>query len=211
MENKNVFEETVATLIEDAKKLQAKFSKCQENNNFTEALSCMRLLKDTLSLIKEYDWELKYSELETTTGKQLKIWEQNHCGEIRNLKEYHTYDAMYKKNVWIEKFESCINERKSYICSYGDECRNSGKSYALASLCDKYNGVVVSEKINGSYGIKNNCKQFGFNIPIYSYRDVLSLRQSKNKILFIDECSGLSNEQIDKLKESHVVIGFQLT
>lgn len=88
MENKNVFEETVETLIKDAKKLQAKFSKCQENNNFTEALSCMRLLKDTLSLIKEYDWELKYVEHETTTGKQLKIWEQNHCGEIRNHKKW---------------------------------------------------------------------------------------------------------------------------
>ena len=75
----------------------------------------------------------------------------------------------------------------------------------------KYNGIVVSERTNGSFGIKNNCKQFGFNVPIYSYRDVLSLRQTKNKILFLDECSGLSDEQIDKLKESHVVIGFQLT
>lgn len=211
MENKNVFEETVATLIEDAKKLQAKFSKCQENNNFTEALSCMRLLKDTLSLIKEYDWELKYAEHETTTGKQLKIWEQNHCGEIRNLKEYYTCDSIDKKNVWIEKFESCIANRQSYICTYGDECRGTGKSYALASLCHKYNGIVVSETTNGSFGIKNNCKQFGFNVPICNYRYVLSMRQVKNKILFLDECSGLSNEQIDKLKESHVVIGFQLT
>lgn len=208
MENKNVFEETVATLIEDAKKLQVKFSKCQENNNFTEALSCMRLLKDTLSLIKEYDWELKYLELETTTGKQIKIWEQNHCGEIKNLKEYCIYDSRDKKNVWIKKFESCINDRQSYICTYGDECRGTGKSYALASLCNKYNGIVVSEKTNGLYGIKNNCKQFGFNVLIYSYRDVLSLRQAKNRILFLDEFSGLSYEQIDKLKESHVVIGF---
>ncbi|WP_395546726.1 MULTISPECIES: hypothetical protein [unclassified Lacrimispora] len=208
MENKNVFEETVETLIKDANKLQTKFSKCQENNNFTEALSCMRLLKDTLSLIKEYDWELKYAEHETTTGKQLKIWEQNHCGEIRNLKEYYTCDSIDKKNVWIEKFESCIANRKSYICTYGDECRGTGKSYALASLCNKYNGIVVSEKTNGLYGIKNNCKQFGFNVLIYSYRDVLSLRQAKNRILFLDEFSGLSYEQIDKLKESHVVIGF---
>lgn len=89
MENKNVFEDTVVTLIEDAKKLQVKFSKCQENNNFTEAISCMRLLKDTLSLIKEYDWKLKYLELETTTGKQINIWEQNHCGEIRNHKKWN--------------------------------------------------------------------------------------------------------------------------
>lgn len=92
MENKNVFEETVATLIEDAKKLQAKFSKCQENNNFTEALSCMRLLKDTLSLIKEYDWELKYSEYETDGHKEVSIWEQNHCNEVRNHKKWIVHE-----------------------------------------------------------------------------------------------------------------------
>lgn len=98
MENKNVFEETVKTLIEDAKKLQAKLSKCQENNNFTEALSCMRLLKDTLALIKEYDWELKYSEYTTDGHKRVSVWEQNHCGEIRNVKKYNvgaTYPAVY--------------------------------------------------------------------------------------------------------------------
>lgn len=88
MENKNVFEETVVTLIEDAKKLQAKLSKCQETNNFTEALSCMRLLKDTLSLIKDYDWVLKYSEYETDEHKEISVWEQNHCGEIKNHKKW---------------------------------------------------------------------------------------------------------------------------
>jgi len=209
MENKNVFEETVVTLIEDAKKLQAKFSKCQENNNFTEAISCMRLLKDTLSLIKEYDWELKYLELETTTGKQIKIWEQNHCGEIRNLKEYSIPDSEYRENVWIEKFDSYIAKHQSYICTYGGECRGSGKSYAITLMCNKYNGVVVCENTNGVYGIKNNCKQFGFNIPFYKYRDVLSLRQLRDKIIFIDENSGLNGEQLDKLKENHIVIGFK--
>lgn len=91
MENKNVFDETVAMLIEDARKLQKKLSNFQENNNFSEALNCMRLLKDTLSLIKEYDWELKYSEYSTDGHKEVSIWEQNHCGEIRNVKRYNMY------------------------------------------------------------------------------------------------------------------------
>lgn len=208
MENKNVFEETVATLIEDAKKLQAKFSKCQESNNFTEALSCMRLLKDTLSLIKEYDWELKYSELETTTGKQLKIWEQNHCGEIRNLKEYYTYDLMDKKNVWIEKFESCIDERKSYICTYGYECRETGKSYALAKLCNKYKGIVVYKNRGGVFGIETADDKMGIVNTFVPYDRGINLKQFENKIVFVDEGSGLNNEDIDVLKKKHVVIGF---
>lgn len=208
MENKNVFEETVKTLIEDAKKLQAKLSKCQENNNFTEALSCMRLLKDTLSLIKEYDWELKYSELETTTGKQLNIWEQNHCGEIRNVKKYNISESKKSDNIWINKFESCISKNESYICTYPDECRGSGKSYAIAMLCDKYNGIIVSENTYSIYGITNNCNRFGFDAHVYKYRDAF-MKQLSNKVIFIDERSGLSDEQIKKLKETHLVLGFK--
>lgn len=98
MENKNVFDETVTILIDDARKLQVKLSRLQETNNFSEALSCMRLLKDTLSLIKEYDWELKYSEYSTSGHKKVSVWEQNHCGEIRNVKRYDvgaTYPVAY--------------------------------------------------------------------------------------------------------------------
>lgn len=88
MENKNVFDETVTMLIDDARKLQKKLSNFQENNNFSEALSCMRLLKDTLSLIKEYDWELKYSEYETNGHKEIAVWQQNHCNEVKSHKKW---------------------------------------------------------------------------------------------------------------------------
>lgn len=207
MENKNVFDETVAMLIEDARKLQKKLSNFQENNNFSEALSCMRLLKDTLSLIKEYDWELKYSEYSTDGHKEVSIWEQNHCGEIRNIKKYKISD-MQSNNVWIKKFESCISDNESYICNYADECRLSGKSYAIAMLCDKYNGIIVSENSHSIHGIKNNCDKFGFNGCIHTYRESF-MRQFKNKIIFIDERSGLTDEQIEKLKENHLVLGFK--
>jgi hypothetical protein len=86
MESKNVFEGTVETLINDVQALQKKLSKLQENNDFRGAIDCMRLLKDSLSLIKEYDWELMYSEYKTVGGKQVSVWEQNHCGEIKNHK-----------------------------------------------------------------------------------------------------------------------------
>lgn len=87
-ENKNVFEETVKTLTQDAMSLQRRFHSLQEDNNFRGALDAMRLLKDTLSLIKEYDWELKYSEYQTDGHNEVAVWEQNHSGEIRNHKKW---------------------------------------------------------------------------------------------------------------------------
>lgn len=86
--NKNVFEETVKTLTNDAMVLQKRFSTFQEKGDYRSALDCMRLLKDTLSLIKEYDWKLYYSEYETDGHKEIAVWEQNHCGEIKNHKKW---------------------------------------------------------------------------------------------------------------------------
>lgn len=86
---KNIFESIVEMLIDDANSLQRKFAKLQEKNDFRGAIDCMRLLKDCLSLIKEYDWELKYSEYTTNGNKQIAIWEQNHCGEIKNHKKWN--------------------------------------------------------------------------------------------------------------------------
>ena len=68
--NKNIFDETVDTLIKDAKALTERYNKyvsaeadpdnCAFRNKMT--IDTLRLLKDTLSLIKEYDWHLEYSE-----------------------------------------------------------------------------------------------------------------------------------------------------
>lgn len=88
MENKNVFEEVVKTLKEDSLSLQKKFHTLQEKNDIRGSIDCLRLLKDTLSLIRDYDWELKYSEYETDGHKEVAVWEQNHCGDIRGYKRW---------------------------------------------------------------------------------------------------------------------------
>ena len=88
MKNKNIFEEVVKTLKEDSFSLQKKFHTLQEKNDIKGSIDCLRLLKDTLSLIRDYDWELKYSEYETDGHKEVAVWEQNHCGDIRNYKRW---------------------------------------------------------------------------------------------------------------------------
>lgn len=98
MENKNVFEETVKTLTDDAMSLQQKFHKLQESGDIRASIDCLRLLKDTLSLIKEYDWHLEYSEYEIDGHKEIAVWEQNHSGEIRNYKKWEIGKTM----IYIE-------------------------------------------------------------------------------------------------------------
>lgn len=170
----------------------------------------MRLLKDTLSLIKEYDWELKYSEYKTDEHKEVAVWEQNHSGEIRNHKKWIVSDSGGFYNMWLEQFEQRILCNESFVQwgFYSEKFRNTGKSYAISKMCDKYDGCVVVDKYKTrALGVQNNSKLFGFNVSIITYEES-KLRQYRDKVFFIDENSGLTNEQINDLIKNHVVIGF---
>lgn len=205
----NIFEQTVKTLTKDALLLQDKFHKLQESDNIKASIDTLRLLKDTLNLIKEYDWQLKYSEYRTDGHKEVAVWEQNHSGEIRNHKKWIVYEKDNdNNNALINLLEGYILQNKSYVSDNGDNIRGVEKSFSIAKLCDKYNGFVVSELKSGQRGIENNCKLFGFKVNFADYKECL-FRQFANKILFIDEGSGLTDEQIEKLKETHIVIGFK--
>lgn len=209
-ENKNVFEETVKTLTQDAMSLQRRFHSLQEKNDFRGALDTMRLLKDTLALIKEYDWELKYSEYQTDGHKEVSVWEQNHSGEIRNHKKWTVSNSSNFYNIWLEQFEQKILCNESFLefVSRSKELRGTGKSYTIAKMCDKYDGcVVVGENKARALGVQNNSNLFGFNISIITY-DESKLKQYNDKIFFIDENSGLTSDQVDALMENHLVVGF---
>lgn len=91
--NKNIFDETVETLINDGKILTKKYHDFLNGGKTREAIDTLRLLKDTLSLIKEYDWHLEYSEYETDGHDEVAVWEQNHSGEIRNCKKWTVGDG----------------------------------------------------------------------------------------------------------------------
>lgn len=211
MEDKNVFEDTVKTLTNDAISLQKKFHKLQESNDIRASIDVLRLLKDTLLLIREYDWKLMYSESESNGHKEVAVWEENGCGNIKNHKIWKICDeADLFYNRWIEEFEKYILQRRSNIeILYRNyDFRGSGKSYAITKLCDKYNGVIiVKDKLSQALGVKNNCNMYRLNAPIIRYSDSYS-QQLKDKIFFVDETSGLSEEELNKLCESHVTIGF---
>lgn len=205
----NIFYETVKTLTEDAMSLQQKFHKLQEDNNIKGSIDCLRLLKDTLSLIREYDWHLEYSEYKTDGIKQVAVWEQNHCGDIKNHKIWDVVTSPnIDKNKWYLLFDEAISSNQSLISSNGYLYRNSGKSYTLAKLCNKYDGIVLYKNKWSVLGIENADKELDIVNIYVPYRYGMELRPYKGKVIFIDENSGLSNEEIDELKKNHIIIGF---
>lgn len=96
----NCFDNIVSLLKQDAIDLQKRFTNAKNDNDYKISIDVLRLLKDTLSLIKEYDWKLMYSEYETglytneTLKKQVAIWEQNSEGNIRNHKVWDIDSGM---------------------------------------------------------------------------------------------------------------------
>lgn len=206
----NIFNETVKTLTEDAMSLQKKFHKLQEENNIKGSIDCLRLLKDTLSLIKEYDWHLEYSEYKVDGRKQVSVWEQNHCGEIKNHKIWNIDTSTYDdKNRWYFMFEEAISSGQSFLSANGYLYRNSGKSYALAKLCNEYEGIVVYKNANSVHCIENKDKELDITNMFVPYkRGQMNTRQYVGKVVFIDEGSGLSEDDINELKKNHIVVGF---
>lgn len=170
-ENKNVFEETVETLIKDAKSLQKKFTTLQEKNDFRGALDAMRLLKDTLSLIKEYDWELKYSEYQTDGHNEVAVWEQNHSGEIRNYKKWIVNEQLFSRNTWEALFSPFIKNEQSILfeLSYDKDAekehRNTGKSTAIENLAIQHDIPILTSSYRASdFNKKLSQRQFKNNI-----------------------------------------------
>lgn len=171
MERKNVFEETVKTLINDASRLTTRYDKLVSNGDNRDAIDTLRLLKDTLSLIKEYDWKLEYSEYETSENKQIAVWEQNHSGDIRNHKVWNVIDKKSKyDNKWENLLRTFIENKQSmiYELSYDKDAqkehRGTGKTTTIEKLAIEYDLPLLTS---------------GFRADAYNKK--MSLRQYKDK------------------------------
>lgn len=207
---KNIFNTTVETLTNDANILTKKYHDFINNGRTRESIDILRLLKDTLSLIKEYDWHLEYSK----SDDKICIWEQNHSGEIRNRKEWFINRRCGE--FWYKTFSYYIHNNESYLVekSLSQIMRGSGKSEALARLCHEYNGIVISYMNSGYRAIQNRNEDLGYDnnyTQFVSYVEYMrNIDEYKNKIVFLDECHGLRCGEINKIKENNLVIGFEV-
>ena len=90
--------------------------------------------------------------------------------------------------------------------SISDKFRNTGKTTALSKLCDEYEGLFLYKRESSIQGVVNKNKEFMFNNAIDRYtRGKLIPSET---IVFLDEGHGLSNDDIDKIKKTNIIIGF---
>ena len=105
----NYFNGIVETLKTEAIELNRKLEKirkgCTDDKGMNLYISTLKSLRETLNLIKEYDWQLMYSEYNTTDDNgnllhQASIWEQNSQNDIRNHKIFSVSNENleYNKN-----------------------------------------------------------------------------------------------------------------
>ena len=97
----NYFNGIVETLKTEAIELNRKLEKirkgCTDDKGMNLYISTLKSLRETLNLIKEYDWQSLSSKYRTKNedGEWINcvsIWEQNSQNDIRNHKVFHVCD-----------------------------------------------------------------------------------------------------------------------
>ena len=101
----NFYDDIVNNLKQEAKHLNNRLTRFRDNNEMQSYIATLKSLRETLDLIKKYDWNLMYSEygvenINNQLVTEIAVWEQNHDGQIRNHKVWRT-DVEYKKYKYI--------------------------------------------------------------------------------------------------------------
>jgi len=90
----NFYDGIVNNLKQEAKYLNDRLTRFRNNNEMNGYIATLKSLRETLDLIKKYDWQLMYSEYDIEykscldgkdkISREIAVWEQNHEGNIRN-------------------------------------------------------------------------------------------------------------------------------
>lgn len=90
----NYYDGIVKSLKDEAKKLNENLKKYRENKDMNLYISTLKSLRETLNLIKEYDWMPMTSKYRTSNldgsneHYEFATWEQNSENQVRNHKRY---------------------------------------------------------------------------------------------------------------------------
>lgn len=242
------YKNIVKSLKDDANLLNKRLTNSIENHDSRESIDNIRLLKDTLLLIKEYDGTKPQQNTIVTSGNinckidcdgsftetAKKIVANNLSNSIENIEsDNEKIDTTnYGFNHWYNLFSKAIEKGESLLIKlpYGDKDleklhRCSGKSFALVKIAEKFQNecaFLIDDKYKMlSY---NGMKSPYYKLDtIYSINKIyfnsinliglgvckLNLSQYATKrILLIDDNMYFTQEELDKLKEKYIVIGF---
>lgn len=141
------FEQIVSDLKTDAEKIGKVLSHASEFGNSADLNrypAAIKSLKETMSLIRDYDWKLKYSQYTTGTDahREVAIWEQNGQGEIRNHKRF--------SGELIEKLTGLFKAKH-----FGDGETVCG-CLKLKGYSDMGDMIYPRDGLNGKYSIDIN-------------------------------------------------------
>jgi len=108
----NFYDDIVANLKQEAKYLNDRLTRFRNNNEMNGYIATLKSLRETLDLIKKYDWQLMYSEYDIEykscldgkdkISREIAVWEQNHEGSIRNHNKWKIISNTSHKNKFDE-------------------------------------------------------------------------------------------------------------
>lgn len=94
--NDNFYDSIIKTLRQEALNLNERLHCVRKINDMNNYIATLKSLKQTLELIREYDWKLMYSEYTTDVDgkevKQIAVWQQNHDNSIKNHKVWNVIE-----------------------------------------------------------------------------------------------------------------------
>jgi|GEM_PF-1278394 len=156
----NCFDKIISSLKQDAIDIQKKFTDAKNNNDYRMRIDLLRLLKDTLNLIKEYDWKLMYSEYMTEDDSglhnEVAVWEQNSEGSTRNHKKWETKCTSHEHVLYNQKSfdllhaQELLSSLKSEKIFVEEQIKKYGNLTELMEKIDHIDGMIkeVENKID---------------------------------------------------------------
>jgi len=148
--NDNFYDGIVNNLKQEAKQLNIRLDKLRNNNEMNGYISTLKSLRETLDLIKKYDWQLMYSEYGVENIIKVKPIFTLHKPDRKLIGELNLYDVTY-----IEKLNG-IDQLTFFIpLKYADIIKNdylikltlnNQSKWFLIKMID--NQIIKNDKIS---------------------------------------------------------------
>lgn len=215
---KGSLSECVSFINKDIEGIKNNIIKALDEGNASAHDRWLKNLREALSVKKEYDWQLMYSEYETDNHKEVSIWEQDSECNIRNHKTWkivdeeiedakQEYDIKKRKGKDFESdFYGVLHDDSKFLLDVSLYPRGCGKTKTLKNVAKiRYNNVIVLIPSTQILSYENELNNKNTNTKIISVsKDLDSFRGisfSKDAILVCEE--GFSINEILDMKYKH--------
>ena len=96
------YSEIVENLKKEAEHLNKRLEKARDNQNMNDYIATLKSLRETLNLVQQYDWQLKYSEYGVDKSAELREVENKISLALEN-KDYQMLDEFLVEKERLSK------------------------------------------------------------------------------------------------------------